>query len=173
MLKTSKVLNMQVLYKSEQCYSCWKNSIVKEGVCGFYANVYRQSTAYMPLTPPGGKAPLSLPQPSCGFSGTTRVIEGNMHSQSPIPKDYGTLSKAIILTYLREQSCILHTLTKPTIILYFWSKECLECLKCRGLWKSFGIGRFRCSYELIQANKCANSDNVTLYTVFILKLLKM
>ena len=68
---------------------------------------------------------------SCGFSGsppvsqseeaalltfldlsTTRVIADKMHSQSPIFKTKGALSNLVILTYLWEQSCILHTLTK-------------------------------------------------------------
>ena len=43
---------------------------------------------------------------------TTRVIAGKTHSQSPIFKTKGVLSNLIILTYLREQSYILHTLTK-------------------------------------------------------------
>ena len=47
---------------------------------------------------------------------TTRVIAGKMHSQSPILKlNKGVLSNPVILTYLWEQSCILHTLTRlPT-----------------------------------------------------------
>ena len=43
---------------------------------------------------------------------TTRVIAGKRHSQSPILKTKGALSNLVILTYLWEQSCILHTLTK-------------------------------------------------------------
>ena len=43
---------------------------------------------------------------------TTRVIAGKMHSQSPILKTKGVLSDPVILTYLWEQSCILHTLNK-------------------------------------------------------------
>ena len=43
---------------------------------------------------------------------TTRVIAGKMHSHSPILKTKGVLSNLVILTYLWEQSCILHTLTK-------------------------------------------------------------
>ena len=43
---------------------------------------------------------------------TTRVIAGKTHSQSPILKNKGALSNPVILTYLWEQSCILHTLTK-------------------------------------------------------------
>ena len=35
-----------------------------------------------------------------------------MHSQSPILKTKGAFSNPVILTYLWEQSCILHTLTK-------------------------------------------------------------
>ena len=35
-----------------------------------------------------------------------------MHSQSPILKTKGALSNPVILTYLWEQSCILHTLIK-------------------------------------------------------------
>ena len=43
---------------------------------------------------------------------TTRVIAGKIHSQSPILKTKGALSNPVILSYLWEQSCILHTLTK-------------------------------------------------------------
>ena len=44
---------------------------------------------------------------------TTRVIAGKKHSQSPILKLIkGVLSNPVILTYLWQQSCILHTLTK-------------------------------------------------------------
>ena len=43
---------------------------------------------------------------------TTRVIAGKMHSQSQILKTKGVLSNPVILRYLWEQSCILHTLTK-------------------------------------------------------------
>ena len=43
---------------------------------------------------------------------TTRVIAGKTHGQSPILKTKGVLSNPVILTYLFEQSCILHTLTK-------------------------------------------------------------
>ena len=43
---------------------------------------------------------------------TTRVIAGKTHSQSPILKTKGVLRNPVILTYLWEQSCILHTLTK-------------------------------------------------------------
>ena len=43
---------------------------------------------------------------------TTRVIVGKMHSQSPILKTNGVLSNLVILTYLWEQSCMLHTLNK-------------------------------------------------------------
>ena len=66
--------------------------------------------------------------PPCGFScspvrggsfvnflwtcQTTRVIAGKMHSQSPILKTKGAPRNPVILTYLWEQSCILHTLTK-------------------------------------------------------------
>ena len=40
------------------------------------------------------------------------MIAGKTHSQSPILKTKGALSNPVILTYLWEQSCILHTLTK-------------------------------------------------------------
>ena len=43
---------------------------------------------------------------------TTREIAGKMHSQSPILKTKGALRNPVILRYLWEQSCILHTLTK-------------------------------------------------------------
>ena len=44
---------------------------------------------------------------------TTRVIAGKTHSQSPILKlTKEVLSNPVILTYLWEQGCILHTLTK-------------------------------------------------------------
>ena len=48
------------------------------------------------------------------------VIAGKMHSQSPILKTKGALSNPIILTYLWEQSCILHTLTKYSSMLEEW-----------------------------------------------------
>ena len=43
---------------------------------------------------------------------TTKVIAGKTHTQSPILKTKGVLSNLVILRYLWEQSCILHTLTK-------------------------------------------------------------
>ena len=43
---------------------------------------------------------------------TIRVIAGKTHSQSPFLKTKGVLSNPVILRYLWEQSCILHTLTK-------------------------------------------------------------
>ena len=49
---------------------------------------------------------------------TTRVIVGKMHSRSPILKTKGALSNPVILTYLLEQSCILHTLTKTACLVY-------------------------------------------------------
>ena len=80
-----------------------------------------------PLAPPRGKA-IVLCLPSCGFScspiqrgsffnfrldlSTTRVITVKMHSQSPILKTKGVVSNPVILIYLWEQSCILHSLTK-------------------------------------------------------------
>ena len=82
-----------------------------------------------PLTPPRGKAiwktlhlvGLAVHHQSVwggSFANfldlsTTLVIAGKMHSQSPILKlTKGVLSNLVILTYLWEQSCILHTLTK-------------------------------------------------------------
>ena len=95
--------------------------------------------------------------PSCGFSysppvsprrqtlltfldlSTTRVIAGKMHSQSPILKTKGVLSNLVILTYLWEQSFILHTLTKlPACNL---TKKHLQCLKKVAGYNSFGGGR--------------------------------
>ena len=43
---------------------------------------------------------------------TIRVIAGKTHSQSQILKTKRVLSNLVILTYLWEQSCILHTLNK-------------------------------------------------------------
>ena len=60
-------------------------------------------------------SPVSLRRQLCQLSWTcqtTRMIAGKMHSQSPIHKTKGALSNWVILTYLWEQSCILHTLTK-------------------------------------------------------------
>ena len=84
---------------------------------------------------------------SCGFSisppvslrrqlltflplSTTRMIAGKIHSQSPILKTKGVLSNLVILTYLWEQSCILHTLTKLPAYC--------QCLKNVGLYKVAG-----------------------------------
>ena len=49
---------------------------------------------------------------------TTRVIAGKMHSQSPILKTKGRSANLVILTYLWEQSCILHTLTKTACLCF-------------------------------------------------------
>ena len=73
---------------------------------------------------------------------------------------WGALSNLVILTNL-WQSCIIHTLTKP-------AKNNLEIralkgLKCRGLWRSLGIGRFRCLHSLLMwAIRCANSEHSAL-----------
>ena len=65
------------------------------------------------------------------------------------------LSNPVILTYPSGQSCILHTLTKPATNLE--PKSALQYLKHTGLWRYFGIGRFRCLHSLlIQANRCDN-----------------
>ena len=53
-----------------------------------------------------------------------------MHSQSPILKTKGALSSLVILTYLWEQSCILHFLTKTACSLYkFWPEKCSSMLE--------------------------------------------
>ena len=81
-----------------------------------------------PLTPPGGKActafclvDLAVHHQSVqggsfvNFLGLVNYkgVAGKMHSQSAILKlIMGALSNLVILTYLWEQSCILHTLNK-------------------------------------------------------------
>ena len=58
---------------------------------------------------------VSLRRQLCSLSWTcqtTRLIAGKMHNQSLILKTKGALSDPVILTYLWEQSCILHTLNK-------------------------------------------------------------
>ena len=72
---------------------------------------------------------------------TTRVIAGKMHSQSPILKTKGAPRNPVILTYLWEQSCILHALTKLPAYCNFYPK-CLQCLKTVCLYNSFGVGKF-------------------------------
>ena len=91
---------------------------------------------------------------------TTRVIAGKTHSQSPIlTLTKGALSNPVILTYLWEQSCILHTLTKTACLCKFWSEKYLQCLKNVGLYNSFGIGRFSLWHSwLTRANRLANSQ---------------
>ena len=55
---------------------------------------------------------------------TTRVIAGKTHSQSPIlTLTNGVLSNPVILRYLWEQSCILHTLTNCLPVLNFDPKS--------------------------------------------------
>ena len=70
------------------------------------------------------------------------------------------LSNPVILTYLWEHSCIIHTLTKTACLVYqFRSEKCLQCLKNEGLYNSFGIGR--CSFWhslLTQGSRLANSQ---------------
>ena len=108
-------------YSSHSCQRCRRCQILLYSV-------------YSSLSPLQGKA-IYLSLPPCGFSGsppvsprralltfldltTTRVIAGKMLSQSPILKSKGVLSNPVILTYLWEQSCILHTLNcLPSVIL--------------------------------------------------------
>ena len=87
---------------------------------------------------------------------TKRVIAGKMHSQSPILKLKGAQQPAI-LTKIRKQSCILHTLTKlPACNL---EPKCLQCLKNVGLYNSFGIGRLSFLHSsLTRARRLANSQ---------------
>ena len=62
-----------------------------------------------------GSPPVSPRRQLCKLSWTCqtkRMIAGKMHSQSPILKTKGVLSNPVILTYLWEQSYILHTLNK-------------------------------------------------------------
>ena len=71
---------------------------------------------------------------------TTRVIAGKMHSQSPIlTLTKGALSNPVILTYLWEQSYILHTLTEPaTNEFRIYSNSMLELrgpVKFLGHWQ--------------------------------------
>ena len=51
------------------------------------------------------------------------------------------LSNPVILTYLWEQSCILHTITKLPACNLSRTKKCLQCLKTMCLYNSFGVGR--------------------------------
>ena len=81
---------------------------------------------------------------------TTRVITGKTHSQSPILKTKGVLSKPVILTYLHppypnQTSCLVYE---------FRSKKHLQYL-----YNSFGVGRFS-SWQswLTQASIFANSQ---------------
>ena len=75
---------------------------------------------------------------------------------------WGVLSNPVILTKL-WQSCILHTLTEPATNNLEFRR--LQCLKCRGLWSSLGIGRFRCLHSLLmRAIRCANSEHLALNT---------
>ena len=107
-------------------------------------------------------SPVSLRRQLCKLSWTcqtTRVI-ADTHSQSPIlTLTKGVLSNPVILTYLWEQSCILHTLTKTACLCKFWSEKCLQCLKNVGLYNSFGIGRFSLWHSwLTRASRLANSQ---------------
>ena len=106
---------------------------IDTAVCGSYTTLYTEYYEVWklcikwPLTPPRGKAiwkAFSLVGLAVHQSeeaalltfldlSTTRVIAVKMHSQSPILKlTKGALSNLVILTYLWEKSCILHTLTK-------------------------------------------------------------
>ena len=112
--------------------------------------------------------------PPCGFScspvrggsfvnflwtcQTTRVIAGKMHSQSPILKTKGAPRNPVILTYLWEQSCILHTLTKLPAYCNF-DPKCLQCLKTVCLYNSFGVGKFSFWQSwLTRTSRFANSQ---------------
>ena len=117
---------------------------VESGVWGFYTTLHTEycyscqrcwrllNSVYSGLSPlPGGKAisafhlwGLAVHHWSeeaalltfLGLS-TIRVIAGKTHSQSPIlTLTKGALSNPVILTYLWEQSCILHTLTKTACL---------------------------------------------------------
>ena len=112
---------------------------VDTGVCGSYITPYTEYYEVWklcirwPLTP-AKREGYCVSLPSWGFScspvwggsfvnfldlTTTRVIAGKMHSQSPILKSKGALSNLVILTYLWDQSCILHTLTNCLPVLNF------------------------------------------------------
>ena len=124
MSKTSKMVFVAFTQHCIQSTGTHLNHVEDIEDAKYYCTLYTGS-----LAPPGGKA-IYLSLPPCGFSGslpvslkkaalltfldltTTRVIAGKMHSQSPILKSKGALSNPVILTYLWEQSCILHTLNK-------------------------------------------------------------
>ena len=109
---------------------------VDTGVCGSYTTPYAGvKTLHKVASHPCQEGRLSICMkslPSWGFScspvsqskeaallsfldlSTTRVIAGKTHSQSPIlTLTKGVLSNPVILTYLWEQSCIIHTLIEP------------------------------------------------------------
>ena len=134
---------------------------VESGVCGFYTTLHTEYcyscrrcqsllySVYSGLSPlPRGKAIWAFCLGGLAVchwskeaalltfldSSTTRVIAGKTHSQSLIlTLTKGVLSNPVILTYLWEQSCILHTLTKTACLCKFWSEKCLQCLKNLGL----------------------------------------
>ena len=120
---------------------------VESGVCGFYTTLHTEYfyscwrcrrllySVYSGLSPlPGGKAISAFRLGGLAVHhwseeaalltfldlSTTRVIAGKMHSQSPIlTLTKGALSNLVIFTYLWEQSCILHTLTKTACLCKF------------------------------------------------------
>ena len=126
-------VNMKI--KAHNALNAMFVETVDTGVCCSYTNtVYRvmrcKNSALLsinwPLVPPRGRllycafrlVGLAVHQSEEATLltfldlSTTRVIEGKMHSQSPILKTKGVLSNPVTFRYLREQSCILHTLTK-------------------------------------------------------------
>ena len=129
MLKVSKVSNSLLNKRSKRlCQMCQRCTVL---------------CIQRPLTPPGGKAckafylvGLVVHHQSVqggsfiNFLGlsTTRVIAGKTHSQFLILKlTMGALSNQLILTYVWEQSCILHTLKKlPACNLE--PKSSVQCL---------------------------------------------
>ena len=85
---------------------------VESGVCGSY------TTPYADVFTTGQSEEAALL--SFLDLSTTRVIAGKTHSQSPVlTLTKGALSNPVILTYLWEQSCILHTLTKTACLCKF------------------------------------------------------
>ena len=103
------LLMLKVLKMSNTIYSVYRASCLSKG----------EATCYLKSLMSCGFSSSSLVSPRrqfCKLSWTCQLqgwLQTRTHSQSPILKlTQGVISNPVILTYLWEQSCILHTLTK-------------------------------------------------------------
>ena len=148
---------------------------VRDGVCSFYANVYRHSVLHTcPLPHQEGRfivaiRPVGLAVHHHAVRGGSFVnflglvkLQGWLQARRTANPQF---LNAMGGTQQPGNSYISTTKLHPPhpnklpACTEFWSEKCLQCLKTVGLYNSFGVGRFSfMQSSLTRASRCANSQ---------------